>query len=311
MDWLLHNFIADMPGSSFLGVYAGVAVLVLAACYFAIRRSDPTKLMEPPEVPSKVDSYEIAYLRGGANEVIRVVAYALRQRGFIEVITQTKRFLFTTTTTKLGQRKDHPDEQLTDLEARIFDSVRQPKVVSDVFDTQRKLGNSEIPLKHDVKRLCAPYKARLLADSLLLPAPTIAEKRRVWFLGAAPLVALAAYKIVLDWNTVLSIIVLLLWVTFVATGIQGLIFFFADHKISARGKAYIAWLQLAYGSLGAGARAVVGTDRPLEHAAILAVGVSGLAVLKGTPDTAFAELFTMAGSARGRCGRSETCGGGC
>ncbi len=312
MDWLLHNFIADMPGPWFLGVYAGFAVLVLAACYFSIRPRGRTKLLEPPDVPSKPDPYEIAYLRGGANEVIRVVVYALRQRGFIEVLPEKKFFIFTTTAAKLGQRRDRPDETLTDVEALIFDFVRQPKKASELFEETKQA------LNDDIYRLYRPYVARLVADNFFLSAPTKAEKLRIWFLGAVPLVALATYKIALAWSKELSNIGLLITITFVVTIIilPSIVDSF-DHKISARGKAYLARLRLAYGGLGAGARSAVGNDRHLDYAAILMVGVFGLGILKGTPDAAFAQLFANAGFSSscgggfgsGDCGGGSGCGG--
>jgi len=302
MDWLLHNFIADMPGPSFVGAFAGVAVMVLAACYLAIRRRDPTKLLAPPEVPSKVDPYEIAYLRGGANEVVRVVVYALRQRGFIAVRTENIGFMHTSTTTKLGQRRDPPDEQLTGLEARVFDSVRRPKEASDLFDTRWKHFDwTKRSLTDDIEQLCSPYRTRLLADNLLLPAPTKQEKLRVFLLGAGTLVGLATYKVASAWYKGLSNIAFPVPMTVVAILILTVAVGASDHKISARGKAYLARLRLAFGGLGTSVSSGTSNAFQPDHAAVLAVGVSGLAILKGTPDAAFAEFFPKAGS-RGGCG---------
>src|SRR5215831_20726508 len=86
MDWLTHNAIAEIPGPSFLWVYGVIAVAVIAAAYGIVRSRDKSGLRAPPPMPSMFDPYELAYLRGGENEVIRTALYALHQLGLIEVI---------------------------------------------------------------------------------------------------------------------------------------------------------------------------------------------------------------------------------
>jgi uncharacterized protein (TIGR04222 family) len=86
MDWLLHNLIADMPGPVFLFVYGLVIVLTLAVCWSWLCQSNPTASLPAPRVPSTPDRYEIAYFRGGENEVLRVVLFRLLQQGALQVI---------------------------------------------------------------------------------------------------------------------------------------------------------------------------------------------------------------------------------
>src|SRR5262245_38132446 len=84
MDWLLDNPVANMYGPKFLLLYVGLAVFTILACRLAIRGSDPTKNLPPLPVPSNPDPYEIAYLRGGENEVTRLIIFNLIQRKYLK-----------------------------------------------------------------------------------------------------------------------------------------------------------------------------------------------------------------------------------
>ena len=90
MNWLLHNVIADLYGPYFLVFYATVIVAVITACYKSVRSVDRTNDLEPPEIPAKLDPYEIAYLRGGENEVTRVAIASLIQRGLLQITEKKK-----------------------------------------------------------------------------------------------------------------------------------------------------------------------------------------------------------------------------
>lgn len=74
---LTHNALADMYGPSFLLLYAIVIVLTLAYCGWSVSRLDATTEERLPLVPARPDPLEIAYLRGGENEVTRVAVFDL------------------------------------------------------------------------------------------------------------------------------------------------------------------------------------------------------------------------------------------
>src|SRR5215471_20544778 len=84
MDVLLHNPIADLYGPHFLILYGAVGVVVLAGAYFWIASHDSTGELAPLPIPASPDPYEVAYLRGGVNELIRVGVFDLINRGFLE-----------------------------------------------------------------------------------------------------------------------------------------------------------------------------------------------------------------------------------
>src|ERR1700676_634153 len=111
MGWLLDNPLADMRGTDFLVFYAIAAGIVLTGAYFFIAVRDVTGAQRPPATPSVIDPYELAYLRGGANEVIRTAVYALRQKGLIEV---EKRRL---------RASGFTAQDLTGIERRVYQAI--------------------------------------------------------------------------------------------------------------------------------------------------------------------------------------------
>ena len=71
----------DLPGREFLGFY--VALMALTALVLIVAR----RVVESGPVPQLpfVDPYLIAYLRGGAEEAVRICAWSLLDRGLLAV----------------------------------------------------------------------------------------------------------------------------------------------------------------------------------------------------------------------------------
>ena len=85
MNWLLNNPVADMDSEYLLLFYAMAIGAVILACYKSVRSADRTRHMEPPEIPARLDPYELAYLRGGETEVTRIAIISLLQRGLLQI----------------------------------------------------------------------------------------------------------------------------------------------------------------------------------------------------------------------------------
>lgn len=78
------------PGPTFLAAYVMLAVVVVLAFRVwlkarAARRADPVR-----EEALLADPYTLAYLRGGGQEVVRVAAFTLLDRGLLTVDAQRK-----------------------------------------------------------------------------------------------------------------------------------------------------------------------------------------------------------------------------
>src|SRR3712207_6649261 len=85
MSWLIHNPIGDMYGPHFLLLYGIVIIATLVACKLASIWAERSMALPPLLIPSQPDPYEIAYLRGGTNEVTRLAIFDLLQRGYLEM----------------------------------------------------------------------------------------------------------------------------------------------------------------------------------------------------------------------------------
>ncbi|HMA71214.1 MAG TPA: TIGR04222 domain-containing membrane protein [Xanthobacteraceae bacterium] len=301
MDWLNHNVIADLHGPSFLLAYAAIALAIITVAY-GIVRSCETDVRGPPLVPLTFDPYEIAYLRGGKNEVIRTVLYALYQGGFVEVIPGTRR-----QAPRLVRHADGPDtKELTELENRILASIDRPVEVSDLF-WRGHLGG-------DVENLCGQFRRNLESDGLLRSDRVKQVALRIPLLAGGILVALSLYKIAMALSqglhnvgfliilTLLSLLLLWLAVGRIATA-----------RISDRGRAYLRRLQTAYAGIYEAAAQPMEKAPQLDHASVLLISLFGLGTLRWAPDPEFASLFARGASGSsggGGCGAGGGCGSG-
>jgi uncharacterized protein (TIGR04222 family) len=294
MGWLLDNPLANMRGTDFLILYGTFAAAIILGAYFFIQRQDPTGARPPPATPRDVDPYELAYLRGGANEVIRTAIYALRQKGLIEIVEKAR----------IGATGFSPQE-LTPIERRVFAGIAPSPKIAALF--------ADLDLQRTLERLCGTYKQRLSAQQLLVQPQARRAAHLALAVAGALLAALAAYKTsaaVMHGRSNLGFLIM------EATGSFFLLFWIVQKSIagnaSKRGKAFLAQIQLAYsGHAGAvfGAAADHAAGRAaIGGSALLMVGLFGFNILKGTPDAALARAFAQSSGSGGDSGGG--CGGG-
>ena len=81
MDFLLDNPLATMEGTTFLVLYVIFILFTLTTLAIARSNIDKTDQLPIPAIPPQVDPYEVAYLRGGINEMARSVVFSLVQKG--------------------------------------------------------------------------------------------------------------------------------------------------------------------------------------------------------------------------------------
>ena len=91
MEFLFDNPLANMYGPYFLVFY----ILFISATIIGFRvvrnRADKTTHLNIPPVPNNPDAFEIAFLRGGQNELVRAVIFALAQKNLLKFSTTDKR----------------------------------------------------------------------------------------------------------------------------------------------------------------------------------------------------------------------------
>src|SRR3954447_14648585 len=91
MDWLLHNAISDLPGPSFLLIYGAVIVAVVLHARWSMSRADRSLELGPPPL-SKADPHAISYLRGGPNELTRLIVFNLLRQGYLQAVQSKARW---------------------------------------------------------------------------------------------------------------------------------------------------------------------------------------------------------------------------
>ncbi len=287
MDWLVHNPVIAMDGPTFLLVYVLVAIVVIWASYILVNERDTTGLREPPQIPATFDPYQIAYLRGGKNAVIRTVLYALYQRGLVEVIPG--KWL---KGSQLVARHVGRGETLTGLEDRVLGSIRSPVEPSKLFESG--LGSG-------VELLCEPFRKRLESTQLFRSDAARNSALVIPIAASAILVSFSLYRILATINAMpgRKSFNFLLVLTVVSVALVGFLAGRAARaQISALGRTYLARMQAAY--------------RGANMSPVQMVGLFGIGILSETPDAAFAKLFPKSGSGWGADVVSSGCGsGGC
>jgi uncharacterized protein (TIGR04222 family) len=326
MNWLLHNVIADMYGPYFLLFYAMSIVVLVVACYQSVRSLDRTRNLEPPKIPTKLDPYEIAYLRGGENEVARVAIASLIQRGLLQ---DTERRDWSSTALAIIREIDRGREpapgEVSPIEACILKWSEFPTTRQQIYQPDGIPALLEEP--------CARYQDHLAEETLLVPP----EMKRIgvwlWWIGSALILGLGGYKLAVALAKGHPNVVFL-----VALAIVGVIALapacLAFPRTSRRGRAYLEQLELAYSRLKGQVR-VIGSPPPSPKMAgdpevrsrlressvysdrLLMAGIFGEVALADTPISAMLRPGTSStGSCGGGCGGGGGgggggCGGGC
>jgi uncharacterized protein (TIGR04222 family) len=280
-----------MDGPTFLFVYALVALAVIAAARWFLWIGDRTGWLAPPPVPANFDPYEIAYLRGGKNAVLRTILYDLYRRGLIEIIP-AKWFKATKVVAReIAAGNDGQRGRLTGLEGSVLAKISTPAEPSALFRTF----NNTLP--RDVEWFCEPFRIKLQSEKLFRSDTSKHAARFIPWAATAfiVLVGLARFagsspgahvKLLF---IVMVVAVVLLWVL---AGNRAM----AD--ISERGRAWLKQIQTAY--------------QGADMSPVAKVGLFGITVLNDTPDAEFAKLFAKGNDGSG-CGGGcgSGCGGGC
>lgn len=297
MNPMLNNPIASMYGPNFLLFYLVVAVGALTVTVILIR-GRPSQF-SPRSIPMNPDPYEIAFLRGGVNEVIRVAVLSLLQRGVLEQRIGVKTGILKTTPppTIVWNPFGPPTDGLSPLEKAVVTFCRSPKQPPEFFTGV---------LPGEFLRLCARYEVDLTANGLLTALGEKQSRTRVTLSIFLAVLALGGYKIWAALSTGhsnIGFLIVEMIAVFIAFGVVG-----NAPRATPSGKRYIRDLQIAYQKLKHPGVAVASAG---VDPALLALAVFGVAALAGTPEAAYAAMFRQAsGASTGGCGGNGG-GGGC
>jgi uncharacterized protein (TIGR04222 family) len=317
MNWLLHNVIADMYGPYFLCFYAAAIVALVVASYRSMSSLDHTKDLELPPIWGKLDAYEIAYLRGGENEVTRVAIASLIQRGLLRIV-ETKHLV--SKTKEIDKGREPAAGELAPIEVSIMKWPEFPASAQKIFQPRG------IPAV--LREACDPYQAELLEKNLLTPPEVKQTGERLFLIGLALIIGLGGYKLAValanGHHNVLFLVVL---------GTLGIIplavICLAHPRATELGRNYLEQLKLAYQGLNTQVSPIGGQSSALALVnepgfqgtfqdpsvcadCLLMVGIFGMASLAGTPMSDVTALFKRGTASGGGCGAGCGAGaGGC
>jgi uncharacterized protein (TIGR04222 family) len=290
------NPIDALSGPEFLIVFGVYCTIVVALAAWAVHREDPgTRIVMPPA--TQADPFEIAYLRGGTNDVLRLTIFELVREGYLKLDSS-----------KAGADPDivsqmalHPElDRLPRTWRTVFDFFTTPRDPGDIFRS---------PVRAEIDDACAPYKARLESEHLLAVDAT---RRAAWPVRIGALISLltpAVYRLTTSAIHHHRNVIFLILMTIAA--VVALAVATRVRRVTARGRRFLHDLRTAYrpASSAGGAFTAAAATLPLL------VAVNGTAALAGTPYAGMNTMFARSnsysgGDSGGGCGSSGGDGGG-
>ncbi len=282
----------DMP--HFLLFYGMFIVAVWMGARFWLRAGDSSKGVAGLEVPAEPDPYKIAYLRGGREEVARLMVFKLVRRGYLKRAPWTgSGFL---KWEKIFQAEGVSPQYLSELESRVYNQFNVPRGGKEILDRVPNIIQSH----------CNGLRRELEREGFLSPSELI---QRDWFcgvVGGLMVVSVGGLKLAEAWQQGPISVAILILMGIVGVAGLGLLCFRA--KMTIRGRRYLDRLQRAFVHLKNGPESHMheGGD-----AMVLAVGVFGVSVLAETEYAYLNSLWEQASYEKGSvAGGTTGCGSG-
>ena len=286
MEW-----IANMEGPAFLGLYAAVILTVLGGAFFAVRSSAGADASDPL-VPAAPNPYEMAYLRGGEREMAKLALIELARRGYIQ---QRMGSALRGGKAYLKRKTTHPSAaELPAPQRQIFELVeKEDKPVAKLI-ASRGFAKAVEGIKQE-------FLPRLEREGLLVSGWT---RAKVLLAGALTVAGLGGYKLVVAlekgrYNV--GFLILFAIVALIA------LYSIVNTRLTSRGKKYFLNTQEAYRGETSDVVLDVGAAKP--HEMLLQVGLFGAPILFGASGEAYATMLGLDPKARyGATGCSMGCG---
>lgn len=308
MNILLDNPLATMYGPYFLVAYGFFIFFVLIGLSIMKNLSDQTTKLNTPPIPSTIDPYEIAFLRGGTNEVARSVIFSLMQKDFVEIINDR-------INPKIKQvSKSLNKSGLNQIELLALEWIGKERDSKEVFQPNG--------LVKQLESYGLAYQTRLERAQLLVSDHTKNKFSQWKWFAMLSILSLGFYKIIAAiahgrYNFIFILIICVI-------GLVITHFVSKMPRLTNLGKSYLERLQYTFNTLKnqtkqaykpsetpkSAPQTVFGGIDPL----LLSVGVFGGAILAGTAFDNYNQTFQKAEKeqsaySNGSC--SAGCGSGC
>lgn len=269
----------DWYGPEFLLFYVFFSVLVIGGMVWLRNKNEsgPTPKLELS------DPYLIAYLRGGANEVLRVAIVSLVDRN-----------LLSDNGSKLMTRmKVTPDRARHPVEKALIEYFKSEAEANSVFSNA------------GLENACEPYRARLESVGLVPDDATRNARQLLLIIAILLLVAVALIKISIGVSRERPVTFLIILMV-VAVIIP---FFVWSPRLTARGKSALEDIQSLYRDLRDRSHTLRGGGATAE--AVMLAAVFGVAALEAEAFAYTRTLFPRAANSSGESSWSSSCGSSC
>jgi uncharacterized protein (TIGR04222 family) len=303
MDILLDNPLATMYGPYFLILYGFVIFFTLIILGIIKSGVDDTDELLIPAISPQIDPYEIAYLRGGTNEVVRSVVFSLMQKGFIELKTEANKTEIRQIDNKMSTRGLNQIEQLA------LGWFYTPRDSGEVF----KSGG----LIEQLESYGQTYQARLEQQQMLTSDESLGSYKPLKWTAYLIILGLGAYKLAASIAHGYYNVIFLIIFAIVGLVIAKKVSKFP--RLTKLGKAYLERLQLAFDNLKLEAqKPYIPSNEPRVapqttfagvDPLLLSVGVFGSAILAGTIFDSYNQAFQRAQMQS--TANSSSCSSGC
>jgi uncharacterized protein (TIGR04222 family) len=267
--------VLKLSGPTFLLVYAALAA---AICLYIRRRIATAEAQSPARILRVRDPYEIAYLRGGIDELIQVAVLALLRRRLLEPVSAFIR------TQGSGRTPGS-----TPIENAILDACRDapPAAKLKQYDS--------------IQAAAQTYRAALI-DANLMPTPQMqGDRNSAASIAGAVLISVALAKI---WYATAhghrNVLALILFAVVAGVALFGLA---SAHRTRAGDQA-VQHLKTLFARVKNGASPSLPDEL---HEALLLAAVYGDYAAAGVDQSTWRKLFPQRSDNRGGNG----CGSGC
>jgi len=297
MDFLFDNPLANLYGPYFLVLYISFIISTIVGYRVLRTRLDRTAHYAIPPIPNNPDPFEIAYLRGGANELARAVVFSLNQKNLLKFANDDKTSHIYPTNIEFEKRGLKPIER-TALD--WFSTTRETK---ELFSLKNGLATA-------LKPYSETFQARLEMQNFFPDEEMKRRNNRLTVQAFLVFGSLGAYKIFTAilggyWNIfgIVFITIIGLFVLGAAAKMP---------RLTTLGKTYLERLQRSFERIKPSNHNPISAQTTVPSASfaavdpfLLSVGVFGGAALAGTMYSDYNQAFQRAQN------QSATSSGGC
>lgn len=302
VDWLFQNPLADLSGPQFLVLYLIAAVATHVGVRFAVLRALPADPAADESLPLQPDPYEIAYLHGGEEHVLRTAVAALVERGDLKLASEKpggKNVVLMPANRVVDADIRHP------VERSVLATLRASASARELFDGAVRAG---------IHSQCKTYERDLTHRGLLCVAPPDFPRILAGLAGAGFLFTLTAYRLLEASHYGRKNIGLLILFWLISTALLPVTVRVSRRRLTQAGQRFLSSARTAFTPMR---EQLLSTDRSAAWGGLLPLVVAtfGVGVLSQTSFAAYPSFFqraaTKADGGSAGCGAAVGCGSSC